>query len=145
MTQTIAVGQILQPAMRNKFRVSWGPVDTPDTTETLRYREAITFQIVAIDMVNLPQLSGVFTTPGVLRLLLEHDVGGAVFSGIEWLKTLDDGSELRIEILDGHNTPLQTLVYRNVVISNQSLKFDYAASETLKSDLTCTFGSFSVE
>lgn len=144
MTQILA-GQILKPVIQNKFRVSWGPVDVLDTPETTRYRDAILFQITTINMVSLPQPQGLFAVPGLLKISLEHDVGGAVFGAIEWLKSLDSEAVLKIEVLDGNNTPLQTITYNDVVINDQSFGFDYVSSEPLKSDLTCSFSSFSVQ
>lgn len=83
-------------------------------------------------------------TPGCLSIIIEHDLAGEVGKAIEFLKSVDSGTTISVEILDGNNNTMQTIVYSDVSINNQQFSLDYAASETLKSVLACTFGSMEI-
>lgn len=146
MTQ-ILVGEILQPAMRNKWRLIWTPNTSrlPQNDNEIQIQSILKLQAISVEMTDIP-FGAAFgiNSPGALVVTFEHDLGGEVGKAIEFLKSVDTGTTISLDILDGDHTITQTIVYNNVVINNQKLGFDYALSETLKSVVYCTFGSMEV-
>lgn len=138
-------GEILQPMSKNKWRiVSWNhradPVDVAD--------HAISLQAISLNVLEspsiVPTLFTDMTGDGKFVITIEEDEGGRVYKAIEVLKQLKN-SELRVEVLGGSNNTLKTITFGGVVIVSHLFDFDYASSETLKAELTCSFTTLKIE
>lgn len=118
---------ILHPAMINKWMLEkWAVNGVADS-------DIMTFQAITMEVIKTPTLF----KSGHLNIVFEEDIGGAVAKAIEERK--GRVGTVIIHVLDGANIIVKTIELHGVKIKNHRFRFDYAASETLKADLDCSF------
>ncbi len=161
-----AGGEILQPHLKNKWRLTFNGLGNLVSTEALTLqaitcdRPKLSYEVVQLDRYNSrAYIAGKYTFEPI-TVTFEADVGGHVEAAIRAQEELQQriigmGSAARLpaalagadykfsltqEILDGDNLPLSVFYLEGVWFENVDWgDLDYAASETLKVTATLRY------
>lgn len=161
-----AGGEILQPHLKNKWRLTFNGLGNLVSTEALTLqaitcdRPKISHEVVQLDRYNSrAYIAGKYTFEPI-TVTLEADVGGHVeaairaqqelqqriigMGGAPRLPTALAGADYKFsitqEILDGDNLSLSTFYIEGAWLENVDWgDLDYAASETLKVTMTVRY------
>lgn len=161
-----AGGEILQPHLKNKWRLTFNGIGNLVSSEVLTLqaitcdRPKLSHEVVQLDRYNSrAYIAGKYTFEPI-TVTLEADVGGHVEAAIRAQEELQQriigmGSAARLpsalagadykfsitqSIMDGDDLPLSTFYIEGAWLENVDWgDLDYAASETLKITLTVRY------
>lgn len=159
-------GEILHPQMKNKWRLTFNGIGGLLDTQALTFqaiscdRPKLSFEKVTLDRYNSRSYIAGKHQFDPINITLESDIGGQVSSAVRAqlerqqriigmasaprLASALSGQNYKFsitqEILDGDKTPLEVWYIEGAWIENADFTdLDYAASETLKIQLTIAY------
>lgn len=119
---------ILHPMVVNKWRLEeWSAGDVD-------HDNILTLQAISLTFTETFKLF----KKNELVIVFEEDIGAKVAAALDALIQAGKGTMV-VNYLDGNQTPLKTVIFHGVKIVSKDGELNYAASDTVKAYVSCTF------